>query len=120
MSRLSPVRQALAFALMIVTSRGLHAQGAAPPPPDTVLKPPVGQPDYVRSLHEIAAPLLIAQRPYRVMLASAATAAGLDEADILGALARACPSGDVASARAGRWSDTGATMELFLRFRRSA
>lgn len=117
MSRLSPVRQALACALMIVTSRGLHAQGAAPPPPDTVLKPSVGQPDYVRSLHEIAAPLLIAQRPYRVMLASAATAAGLDEADMLGALARACP-GDVASAKLVGWSDTGGTMELFLRFRR--
>lgn len=91
----------LALALLLAPHPGLRAQSAPPPAPDTVLKPSSGQPDYLRSLHEIAAPVLIAQRPYRVMLAPAATAAALDAADVLDALARACPSRNVASAPAG-------------------
>jgi hypothetical protein len=97
----SSVRQTLVFVLLIVACRGLRAQGAPPPAPDTVLKPSSGQPEYMRSLHEIAPPVIIAQHPYRVMLAPAATAAALDAADILDALSRACPSREKVSAPPG-------------------
>jgi len=84
-------RRALALgALTLAASHSLRAQGAPPALPDTVPLVPTGEPQYVRLLHETAAPVLVAQRPFRVMLAPAATAAALDAADMLASLRSAC------------------------------
>ena len=84
-------RRALALgALALAANPALRAQAAPPAVPDTIPLAGAGAPGYLRSIHEAAAPMLVAQHPYRVMLAPAATAASLDAVDMLTSLKTAC------------------------------
>jgi hypothetical protein len=67
-------------------------QGAPPPAPDTILPANAGRPAYLQSLHEVAGPVMLGTRPFRVLFAPAATAATLDELNLADSLAHACPT----------------------------
>jgi hypothetical protein len=78
--------------LLVGLPTQMRAQGAPPPAPDTILPASAGRPAYLQSLHEVAAPVMLGTRPFRVLLAPAATAATLDELDLADSLAHACPA----------------------------
>jgi hypothetical protein len=76
---------------LFVAPRGsASAQRAEPPAPDTIPVTSAGPPAYLRSLHTLAAPVLLGESPFRVLLAPAATAAALDAVVAPDSLARAC------------------------------
>jgi hypothetical protein len=79
----------------------LLAQDAPPPSPDTAALVNAGRPAYLQSLQQVAAPVILAETPYRLLVAPAATAATLDAADVVDTLSRACRTEGSVSAPAG-------------------
>jgi hypothetical protein len=79
-------------ACLLVVPERVMGQGAPPPAPDTILPASAGRPAYLQSLHEVAGPVMLGTRPFRVLFAPAATAATLDELNLTDSLAHACPT----------------------------
>jgi hypothetical protein len=79
-------------ALAFCTAASLHAQGAAPPAPDTTPIRGAGVPGYLQSFKRVAAPVVISDPLWRVLVAAAPTAATLDAVHALDTLERSCPA----------------------------
>jgi hypothetical protein len=78
--------------LAFCAEASLHAQGAAPPAPDTTPIRGAGVPAYLQLFKRVAAPVVLADPAFRVLVAAAPTAATLDAVDALDTLGRSCKS----------------------------